>query len=126
MKITRELLKALRTELNRSLSEIGEAHDINLELGNASFTDYDFTFKLKGAVTDTGDGRSAAAAEWDRYRTMYGLGAIEFGDSFTTRSGTYTVTGILPKSRKYPVLGIGADGRTRKFVPEAVLPRAVV
>jgi hypothetical protein len=125
MQISRELLRRLRPEIESALAGIGEKHGITLNLGNASFTDYDFTFKLKGAVTNTGDGRPAAAAEWDLYRSRFGLQAVEFGTSFTTRSGDYTVVGIAPKSRKYPVIGASTiDGRKRKFVPEAVLPRA--
>lgn len=121
MKVTRELLKTIRTEINRALTEVGEAHGITLNLGNASYTDYDFTFKLKGAALDTGDGRSAAAAEWDLYRSRYGLDAIEYGDSFRTHSGTYTIDGIKPRSPKFPIIGIGVDGRRRKFPARAVL-----
>ena len=121
MKITRELLKALRPEIEGALTAIAERHNITLNLGNASYKDHDFSFKLIGQVQDIGDGRPAAAAEWDLYRSRFGLDGIEYGTSFTTHSGTYTVDGILPRSRKYPVLGLAADGERRKFKPSSVL-----
>lgn len=120
MEINREVLRNLRFEINDAIKEIGDRHGVDLKLGNAKFTEIDCTFQLKGNVQDAGDGRPAAAVEWDRYRNRYGLHDVEFGDAFHFRGVQYNVCGIKPRSPKYPILAKDLSGEVFKFKVDAV------
>lgn len=120
MEITREVLRDLRYEINDAIEDIAKRFDISLSVGNASFTPHNFTFKLKGEVNDAGDGRPAAAADWDRYRGRFDLNDVEFGSTFHARGIQYTICGIKPRSPKYPILAADPAGSVYKFRATAV------
>jgi len=120
MEITREVLRDLRYEINDAIEDIGKRFDINLVVGSANYTPHDFTFKLKGTVNDIGDGRPAAAAEWDKYRGRFQLHDVEFGSTFSLRGIQYTISGIKPRSPKFPILATDLAGKVYKFKVSAL------
>lgn len=46
---------------------------------------------------------SPEVLDWNRYATTYGLEAGWLGQTITYRSESYTITGLAPSRRKYPV-----------------------
>lgn len=48
--ITRDILKAIRGDIDAALAAVGEKHGVILKAGNASFSEANFTFKLEGTI----------------------------------------------------------------------------
>lgn len=57
--------------------------------------------------------------DYNRYREVYDL--PELGSEFVDRGETFTITGLNPRSTKYPVLATRADGKRFKFPVITVL-----
>ena len=57
--------------------------------------------------------------DYNRYREVYDL--PELGSEFVDRGETFTITGLNPRSTKYPVLVTRADGKRFKFPVITVL-----
>ncbi len=106
--IDRDLLRALRTDIDAALKVVGQKHGVVIGTGNASFTEASATFKLIVALTNpdapAGESespmvmkaRSDYVARWH----LFGMHQDWLGKTF----GPYTVMGLLPKSTRYPVL----------------------
>ena len=55
------------------------------------------------------------------YATMVGLADVEFGARFEIQGTTYSICGLKPRSRKYPVLAKQIPtGKTYKFAVDSV------
>jgi hypothetical protein len=50
MNVSRDLLKAIRADLDAAIAAVGQKHGVTLKTGNASFTETSFTFKLNGTI----------------------------------------------------------------------------
>lgn len=115
--ITRDLLKSLRPEIQAALTQIGKAHGLTIELGNATFNPTSATFKLlMVAPTDsTAPGDSAqvqkAAADFKTYAATYGLKADDLGRSFTHGGSSFVIKGLMPRRAKFPILCEKSSGK---------------
>lgn len=124
MRINQTLLRTLRAPIEEALKKIGEDHGIALHLGSASFTSYEFTFKLKGEVLDTGEGKTVAESDWAIHAPMMGIDVDKLGKQFTHKGSTFRITGVKPNRPKYPIQAININtGNPYKF-PATVAERA--
>ncbi len=117
-KITPALLKALRPEIEHAILTVMDDHGLSAELGNASYSADKATFKLNIV---TGDGSEAKEKEWNMYARMFDLPENLIGKSFKNKGRTFTIVGIAPRSRKFPVLVERDDGREFKFKTSAAM-----
>lgn len=126
MNITKQTVRDLRSAIQGAINntDITERYGVKVEVGNATFDSAIVRFRLSASLLDIGDGRPAAAAEWDLYRSRYGLDNIEFGHTFSRRSVRYKVCGVKPRSRKYPVLAADPNGKVYKFQARTLLEAA--
>lgn len=62
----------------------------------------------------------AARQEWDLQCWRFNLKPEQFGTTFMHRNERFTVIGIKPRSKTYPVLGRNDNGKVYKF-PGSVL-----
>ena len=118
-KVTLRIIREKMDAALASLEEIG----IHAKATNISYQDQNATVKVEISVMgENGEVVSKEALDYERYREMYEL--PELGTTFTNRGTTYTITGLKPRSTKYPVLAMRADGKTFKFTRAIAAGRA--
>lgn len=115
MKITKfnnENLEDLRTIIDFALTTELKKFGLSASLGSITYSDNDFKIQLKVVCGSAEDGRKR---EWDKWAVLFGLDNDDFGSLFTSKGQTFEVTGIAPKSRKYPILATNDAGVEYKF-----------
>lgn len=122
MRISRDILKALRSEIDATLKEVGKKYSINLKAGNATFSDTNFTFKLEGAViTANGTILKKESEDFKRNAILYGLKPEDLGRRFQDNGRAFEITGLKPKASRYPILAKNlSTGQTFKFTSSHV------
>ena len=119
MKITsldRAAVKSLRDEMSAALKAVAARHGIEITVGNASFSHTNAKFSVALAVKDKrGKVLSAEAEAFKRHAERFGLVPEDLNKSFKYADRKYTITGCLPRSRRYPILARRDDGTTVKF-----------
>ena len=131
--ITRDLLKALRTEMDAALKAVAERHGLLITTGNASFGPTAATFKLAVAVKGAGVSESSedartvkAASDWKMQAGLYGLNPEWLGERFSVNGNFYRVIGLMPRRPKFPVLaekiqvGGASSGKNTLFPIETI------
>lgn len=123
--ITKDLLRALREDINAALTTVGKKHGVNLAAANASFTSDSATFKLQVAWVGKGKGgkvqsteeRTIAQAEkdWEQQAKLWGFNPKMLGKTIKSNGKTYTIKGLMPRRRAYPILAQGTDGKLTLF-----------
>jgi hypothetical protein len=127
--INRDVIRMLRAELELALAAVGEKHGIKINVGNASFTSSNVTFKVEAAIIGEGGVViNKEAAAFKALAVSYGLLPDDLGKTFTTyaygggsKAPTYEIIGAAPRSFKFPILGKRADGKIFKFPPNTVI-----
>ncbi len=61
------------------------------------------------------DEESGERAEFAMHAPLFGLTPDDFGRSFLTRRGRFTLVGLAPRNRKYPVIARAPGGDLYKF-----------
>lgn len=111
-------LRQIRAAIASKLAEVEAEFGISLNDGNIRFSDNKFSMRIEAT---TGDGTDAAQEQWNAYAWKYGLKDSDFGREFSTRSGTYTISGIKPRGKKFPITGTRvSDGASFKFTADSV------
>ena len=101
----RPALKALRVSLDSALAKVAAEHGISISAGNISFTSETATIKLNaGVINASGVTVTKEAKDFDRYKSLVGLGELNVGDTITIKGNEYTIAGYKPRSKKSPVL----------------------
>lgn len=98
-KFTGASLKLLREEINSALEAVGAKHGIKLTAGNATYTEFECNFKLKGEV--------AASTDFDPKKQVWDLNAPYRG----LEKGDYGKT-VLLNGREYIICGYDTSART--------------
>lgn len=121
-RFTRDNLRPLDAELAAALRPICEQYGISVRAAGATFSDTRALVKFELVIQATASPEAAAAvaAEFARYAAMVGVRPDALGKSFTTRTGTYTVTGINPGRSSFPVSATRSDGKAYKFPAQAL------
>lgn len=93
--ITRELLRALRDDIDEALKAVAVKHGIELDTGNATFSDTTFTMKLAGKI------QGALSQEAELYEINRPLFKLPPLNTVVTMKGTdYAVVGMTSRGRK--------------------------
>lgn len=104
--ITAESLKSLRNEINAALLEVAQRHGIKINAGNAKFTASNAVFKLDIAVQEGNGSGTFETAERTCFKAnahYYGLKPTDLDQVIELRFVKYKITGLLPKSRRFPI-----------------------
>jgi len=113
-KFDRDILKLLRTDIDKALLEVGNKYGINLKMGNISFTEEEFSGKVKAAVANKKEQN-----EEEKFKNtcrLVGLTAEDFGMVFVLNGKTYVVCAIDLNKRKYPLIAMCKnDSKRYKF-----------
>lgn len=127
MKITRfdkSNLKQIRERLEIAVSLIADETGLNIKVGSCNFRNRSATFKLEvGVVDEDGNSFDEDAANFRVFAEDVGLKEEDLGKTFINSSKLYTISGLKPRNRKYPILATRADGKRFKFPASLVRDR---
>jgi len=106
-----ETLRSLEDELGVTFSQ-----------GNGSYDSATFSMKIKATI-DSVDGstQTPEMVDFEKQCFRFGFEPSDLGKTFTHAGDTYKIVGLKSKSRKYPILGEDAQGKTFKFTANLVL-----
>lgn len=127
--ITKELLIALRKDIDAALVEIGKKHSLVINAGNASFQEQTATVKLSIAAIAEGETTTKTAKDiqaeldWNKWCGMLGLKKESLGKKFMHQGESYTILGCMPRRQKTPIL-VQTDAGRRFLMPLSVAVRA--
>lgn len=111
--------KILGDAAEAALIEVAERLGVNLTVNGGAFKPGEGTLSLRftfGCKSDGGIPKSFLA-----HCGRYSLTPSDFGAEFVSRGHTYTISGVNPRRRKYPITAIRAsDGKGYKFAAETV------
>ena len=126
MAISKDLLKALRVDIDAALAEVGKKHGVSLTQGNTRYSVSTFTTKIEGIVlnsSSTGT-TSTEQAKYTSEAPICGIDPASYGKSFIDRGTKFKIVGINRKAKKYPIIAQNDNGTRYKFGPEVVAEAA--
>ncbi len=116
----RQNIRQINSELEAVIKQVAEKYGLEVKLGNTRFTGDNFTTKVQVAtVAEGGITMSKEATDFNRYKTILGIN-MELGNEFERNGNTYTIVGLKPRSKKYPILAKCSDGKTYKLPVDLV------
>jgi hypothetical protein len=122
--LDRRALQILREDLQAALKVVSDKHGIQIEVGRATFTPKNATFKVEIAtVSEDGTANTQEATNFIQFCSLYDLKPEHLGAEFTFRGDRYKVAGLASgRSHKFPILADRIpDGKTFKFPAESVV-----
>lgn len=116
-KFDKPTLTLLRPKIQEALDQIAKEYDISLSLAGITFDNNTATLKVKAAVKNmNGEFVSEYAQPFKELASLYGLKADDLGKKVIIRNVEYTIVGLAPRSKKYPLLcKQKSNGKTYKF-----------
>lgn len=112
-------LRLLRTEIEGKLNEVLKGYGLAADLGRITFGAAEARTKLTLTIPGSA-ARPSNKDKWAVYCYGFGLTPEYFGRTFHFKNCKYTISGISPKSRRFPVLATNADGTEYKFPVETI------
>lgn len=134
-KLTRELLGAMRRDVDAALLEVAKKHGILLRLGNGTFDDTSAKFQLQVSVGDpvaaagdpTAMQRTKAAADWTKFAPLHRLPVDLLHKKVKTMGAEFTILGYMPTREKYTILVQKTGSAKLTLLPvDAVMSAQVV
>lgn len=111
----RQNIRQINAEMEAALKAIANKYGVEVSMGSTRFTGANFTTKVQVAtVAEGGITMSKEATDFNRYKTILGIN-MELGNEFERSGKTYTIVGLKPRSKKYPILAKCSDGKTYKL-----------
>ncbi len=123
-RFNRHNLQEVREVIETALVTVREETGLNVQLGACRFQPNSATFKLEiQTVDEDGKAFDEGAANFRVFARDFGLEPEDLGKVFVSNGIEYTVSGLKPRNRKYPIIATRADGKTFKFHPFVVRAR---
>lgn len=110
---TRKNIHELRKDLESVLEVVANQSRISLTLGSITYSNGEFKAELTGLCLDD-NGKIVNPIE-KAYAVYKNKNMLELGDSFTLNGDDYTIAGWKPRASKYPLIGLGKNGKFYKF-----------
>lgn len=123
MEINKSTLAKFRKDFAAAVADLEKEYGVDLHIGNIKYTNSDFTTKLN-VVNRTATGESVDIAtekmknDFSIYAYRYNLEGY-LGETFEYRGMKYTIIGLKPRSKKYPIVVESSKGRF-KFAANTV------
>lgn len=116
MRFTKSKVKEIREAVSEALNNIG-MEDVRFEVsGNIRYSHTEATMKILATPTTVdGEDFDKEREEFNRYAPALGLSPEDYGRTFDSRGKSFTICGIKPRVRKYPVLAKDSSGSIYKF-----------
>ena len=123
MKVTtidRTSLRQMNSDINKAIQTVAEKYGVSMKTTNSTYSSANATTKVAiSVIGENGTVKTPESQNFIIYKEVYGI-KKNLGDKFIANGTTYTISGLKPNSRKYPVLGTRADGKVYKFMVETV------
>lgn len=125
-------VKTILDECREALEAVAAKHGLKLQRKNCRYQDDELPVAFKMLVVEAdadGNAMSSEAKDFVRYAPSFGLKAEDLGREFTSRGNKFRITGLKPRSPKFPILACEVrTGKAFKFpldIVEAELKSAV-
>jgi hypothetical protein len=121
--IDRQTVRLLRQRMQAALDPLGVELKVKFVVGNASYTNDNVRFKVEALlVQPNGEVVDEAAASFKRLAHRFGLKPTDLGREFAMKGKQFVVTGLMPRSHRYPILARSTrDGKVWKLSAADVL-----
>ena len=123
-KFGRANVRAILEECRQALEPIAEKHGLTLDRKGRTYASDALPVMFQLLIKEMGaDGQEMTTdgKAFVRHAVSFDLDPTDLGREFTSRGRTFRITGLLPKSYKYPILATNtATGKTLKFPAETV------
>lgn len=102
-RITSQMLKELRQEINQALKEIANNHNINIDCGNCSYDDNEATYKLK--INAKNNEGQLITKEYNNLLDLSksDINGFNINGIYTLQGKKVSLEGYSYRSPKYPV-----------------------
>jgi len=120
--LDRASVRQIADDIEIALAKVAKRYGVKIEVGNSSFSPTNCTTKINiSTVAKNGTVMTKEATDFNRYASSFGINGYKLGDTFEFRYETYKITGLKPRSRKYPLLAENVNtGKVYKF-PASVI-----
>ena len=115
--LDRDSVRQINLEIKEALKAVAEKYGVNIDIKGSRFSDSNCTTKLEIAtIAESGEVLTKEAIDFNRYALSQFRITKKLGDRFTFKYEEYEITGLAPRSMKYPVLAKNIkNGKTFKF-----------
>jgi hypothetical protein len=112
----RSKAKQVSGAIMEALATIESDLGVTFSRGNGKFDNNEFSMKVT-ATSNAVDGssRDKDAVAFETHAMSFGLKPSDLGHTFTHGGEEFTVSGLKPRSSKYPILAKNRMGKTFKF-----------
>jgi hypothetical protein len=121
---TNPLVREIMDECEEALRPIAEKYGLTLDHKGRTYRRDALPVMFQLLITEKdedGNKLSAAARDFQKYAIMFGLEADDLHREFVHQGDRFRITGVKPRSRKFPILGENVrTGKTYKFPVETV------
>ena len=123
MEITRETLGNFRISFIAAMETLEVDYGIKVELGQINYSPSNATASVQISSID-GDGvvNTRQREDYLMHCSFLGLNKDWIDKEFAHNGSIFKITGLKPKSRKYPVMAERTDGKTFKFPTDLIIP----
>jgi hypothetical protein len=112
----------LRKRVSDALEPLEKELGVTFDMSNCTFNVNNCRFQLKVAVLDpNGEPITEEIESFKHNAKIFGFEPDDLGREFVYRGQSYTVCGLNPKSRKYPVVARSGNGKDYRFPCSIVL-----
>lgn len=118
--INRTNLTLLRADLDAAMAQVAAKHNLSITLGSARFSPTTAKINLEVATkTEDGEAQKSTVVAFKTLARTYGLSSEDLGKTFSTNGKVMRITGLNPRSHKYPVtVDCLTDGKKYKISVE--------
>lgn len=109
-------LKKINDRMQSALTVVAKEFGIDIKVGNSKYDNDSAITKVELQVLDKdGNAFDENAANFKVFAKDYGLSPDDLGKTFVANFAEYTITGLKPRNKKYPILAVGKNGKCYKF-----------
>jgi len=119
---TTELGK-FREDFNKVVKELEDKYKVDISMGRISYSTTSFSSKMEVVRSQSEDGSKIDIAfeKFKEHATYMGLKDSDYGRVFTSGRKKYRITGIKPRSPKYPIIAEDVKSGTSYKFPIGVI-----
>ena len=121
-KLDRATIRYIAKRLTEAVEPLAKELGIEIDIGSCTYAANNCKFQLKIALLDY-DGKAITEDVecFNGNAELFGFEPDDLGRKFIFRGQSYTICGLSPRSRKYPVIAQSQDGKDYKFPCQIVL-----